>query len=82
MYAKDEDAEIDNLRTYHKNDEEETEVEKEDIVEGQWVSLWGQWLSLWGQWVSLWGVEGVKCGGKNRVLLIMKKAYCFDSKSF
>lgn len=28
------------------------------------------------------GVEGVKCGGKNRVLLIMKKAYCFDSKSF
>lgn len=68
MYAKDEDAEIDNLRTYHKNDEEETEVEKEDIVEGQWLSLWR--------------VEGVKCGGKNRVLLIMKKAYCFDSKSF
>lgn len=68
MYAKDEDAEIDNLRTYHKNDEEETEVEKEDIVEGQWLSLWR--------------VEGVKCGGKNRVLLIMKKAYCFDSKLF
>lgn len=39
VYAKDEDAEIDNLRTYHKNDEEETEVDKEDIVEGQWVSL-------------------------------------------
>lgn len=35
MYAKDEDAEIGTLRTYHKNDEEETEVEKEDIVEGQ-----------------------------------------------
>nr|XP_011424766.2 X-ray repair cross-complementing protein 5 [Crassostrea gigas] len=34
VYAKDEDAEIDNLRTYHKNDEEETEVDKEDIVEG------------------------------------------------
>lgn len=34
MYAKDEDADIDTLRTYHKNDEEETEVEKEDIVEG------------------------------------------------
>ncbi|XP_062609734.1 X-ray repair cross-complementing protein 5-like [Saccostrea cucullata] len=34
VYAKDEDAAIDTLRTYHKNDEEETEVEKEDIVEG------------------------------------------------
>ncbi|XP_022297407.2 X-ray repair cross-complementing protein 5-like [Crassostrea virginica] len=34
VYAKDEDAEIGTLRTYHKNDEEETEVEKEDIVEG------------------------------------------------
>ncbi|XP_048780641.2 X-ray repair cross-complementing protein 5-like isoform X2 [Ostrea edulis] len=34
VYAKDEDADIDTLRTYHKNDEEETEVEKEDIVEG------------------------------------------------
>lgn len=78
MYAKDEDAEIDNLRTYHKNDEEETEVEKEDIVEGQWLSLWGQWVSLWG----VEGVKCVKCGGKNRVLLIMKKAYCFDSKLF
>lgn len=39
VYAKDEDAEIDTLRTYHKNDEEETEVEKEDIVEGQWGNL-------------------------------------------
>lgn len=39
VYAKDEDAEIDTLRTYHKNDEEETEVDKEDIVEGQWVSV-------------------------------------------
>ena len=39
MYAKDEDAEIGTLRTYHKNDEEETEVEKEDIVEGQWVLM-------------------------------------------
>lgn len=49
MYAKDEDAEIDTLRTYHKNDEEETEVDKEDIVEGQWVSVW-------------WEFRGVKCG--------------------
>lgn len=34
MYVKDEDVEIDNLRIYYKNDEEEIEVEKEDIVEG------------------------------------------------
>ena len=26
--------EVGTLRTYHKNDEEETEVEKEDMVEG------------------------------------------------
>ena len=27
--------EVGTLRTYHKNDEEETEVEKEDMVEGK-----------------------------------------------
>ena len=26
--------EVGTLRTYHKNDEEETEVDKEDMVEG------------------------------------------------
>ena len=34
MYAKDTDMEVGTLRTFHKNDEEETEVEKEDMVEG------------------------------------------------
>ncbi|XP_076083778.1 X-ray repair cross-complementing protein 5-like [Mytilus galloprovincialis] len=34
VYAKDADEKISTLRTYHMNDEEETEVEKEDIVEG------------------------------------------------
>lgn len=34
VYARDPDMEVGTLRTYHKNDEEETEVEKEDIVEG------------------------------------------------
>lgn len=35
VYAKDADEKISTLRTYHMNDEEETEVEKEDIVEGE-----------------------------------------------
>ncbi|XP_053382453.1 X-ray repair cross-complementing protein 5-like [Mercenaria mercenaria] len=34
VYAKDTDMEVGTLRTYHKNDEEETEVDKEDMVEG------------------------------------------------
>ncbi|XP_041361958.1 X-ray repair cross-complementing protein 5-like [Gigantopelta aegis] len=34
VYAKDPDMEIGTLRTYHMDDEEETEVEKEDIVQG------------------------------------------------
>ena len=34
VYARDPDMEVGTLRTYHKNDEEETEVEKEDMVEG------------------------------------------------
>lgn len=35
VYAKDPQAEVGMLRTSHLNDEEETEVEKEDIVEGR-----------------------------------------------
>lgn len=35
VYAKDTDMEVGTLRTYHKNDEEETEVDKEDMVEGK-----------------------------------------------
>ena len=34
VFAKDADETVSTLRTYHMNDEEETEVEKEDIVEG------------------------------------------------
>lgn len=49
VYAKDEDAEIDTLRTYHKNDEEETEVEKEDIVEGQFMRAGGWEVSNVGK---------------------------------
>ena len=35
VFAKDADETVSTLRTYHMNDEEETEVEKEDIVEGE-----------------------------------------------
>ena len=34
VYARDPDMEVGTLKTYNKNDEEETEVEKEDMVEG------------------------------------------------
>ncbi|KAK6187037.1 hypothetical protein SNE40_006287 [Patella caerulea] len=34
VYAKDIESEVGSLRTYHKNDEEETEVEPEDMVNG------------------------------------------------
>lgn len=34
VYAKDPDMAIKTDRTYHMDDEEETEVEKDDIVEG------------------------------------------------
>ncbi|KAL5013237.1 hypothetical protein ScPMuIL_007507 [Solemya velum] len=34
VYAKDHDMEVGNLRTFHLNDEEETEIEREDMVEG------------------------------------------------
>ena len=34
VYAKDTDAEIDRARTYHLNDEDRTEVDKGDVVEG------------------------------------------------
>lgn len=37
VYAKDADEKISTLRTYHMNDEEETEVEKDDIVEGKFT---------------------------------------------
>ncbi|XP_052762081.1 X-ray repair cross-complementing protein 5-like [Mya arenaria] len=33
VYAKDPEMEVGKLRTYHKNDEEETEVDKDDMVE-------------------------------------------------
>ncbi|XP_071110687.1 X-ray repair cross-complementing protein 5-like [Haliotis cracherodii] len=34
VYAKDPDQKVGNLRTQHMNDEEETEMEREDIVQG------------------------------------------------
>ena len=34
VYAKDAEAPIENLRTYHLNNEEETEIEREDTVTG------------------------------------------------
>ena len=34
VYAKDADAEIERVRSHHLNDEEETEIEKSDIVDG------------------------------------------------
>ncbi|XP_052251500.1 X-ray repair cross-complementing protein 5-like isoform X2 [Dreissena polymorpha] len=34
VYAKDPSMEVGKLRTYHKNDEEQTEVDKDDMVEG------------------------------------------------
>ncbi|KAL4218077.1 X-ray repair cross-complementing protein 5 [Mactra antiquata] len=34
IYAKDSSMELGTLRTFHRNDEEETEVDKEDTVEG------------------------------------------------
>jgi len=34
VYAKDADAELDRLRTAHLNDDEETEVDKSDLVDG------------------------------------------------
>ena len=36
VYAKDPTLEVGTLRTYHRNDEEETEVDKEDMVEGSY----------------------------------------------
>ena len=33
-YARDPDAGIERARTYHLNDEEETEIEKEDTADG------------------------------------------------
>ena len=34
VYAKEPDAETERLRTYHLNDDEETEVDKSDTVDG------------------------------------------------
>ena len=34
VYARDPDAEIQRARTFHLNDEEETEIEQSDTVEG------------------------------------------------
>lgn len=34
VYAKDHDMDVGNLRTFHLNDEEETEIEREEMVEG------------------------------------------------
>jgi len=36
VYAKDVDAELETLRTAHLNNDEETEVEKSDLVDGNW----------------------------------------------
>jgi len=35
VYAKDVDAELEHLRTAHLNDDEETEVDKSDLVDGK-----------------------------------------------
>jgi len=34
VYAKDVDADLEHLRTAHLNNDEETEVEKSDLVDG------------------------------------------------
>ena len=34
VYAKDPDASVQHLRTYHLNDEEETEIEQSDTLDG------------------------------------------------
>lgn len=34
VYAKDPSAELERLRTSHLNNDEETEVEKEDLIDG------------------------------------------------
>jgi len=34
VYAKDVDADVEHLRTSHLNDDEETEIEKCDLVDG------------------------------------------------
>jgi len=36
VYAKDPDGEIERQRTYHLNDEEETEIEKADVIDGKY----------------------------------------------
>ena len=38
VYAKDADAKIETLRTYHLTDDAETEIEKSDIIDGN--KLW------------------------------------------
>ena len=38
VYAKDPEADIQRLRTFHLNDEEETEIEQEDTADGE-ISL-------------------------------------------
>ena len=35
VFAKDVTAEVERVRTYHLNDDDRTEVEKDDVVEGQ-----------------------------------------------
>jgi len=34
VYAKDVDADLEHLRTAHLNNDEETEIEKSDLVDG------------------------------------------------
>ena len=35
VYAKDPDAEIQRIRTFHLNDEEETEIDQSETIEGK-----------------------------------------------
>lgn len=39
VYAKDADAAVERVRTYHLNDEDRTEIEREEIVEGEGLLL-------------------------------------------
>jgi len=40
VYAKDVDADLERLRTAHLNDDEETEVEKSDLVDGNLLTVY------------------------------------------
>ncbi len=45
VYAKDPEEAITRARTFHLNDVEETEVEKEETVDGQWCACYPDIIS-------------------------------------